>query len=90
MSIDEKLLQILCCPETKAPVTKLTQEKLDKLNEHISKKEVKYKDNSLVESLIEEGLITEDLKTIYIIEDNIPIMITDKGISTEQVPGVKI
>jgi uncharacterized protein YbaR (Trm112 family) len=37
-----------------------------------------------VDTPLEEGLITEDRKTIYRIDDGIPIMLAEEGISTAQ------
>ena len=84
MSIKQELLEILCCPLTKVPVKILEKEKLQKLNEKIAQKTVKYSDGSLVVEPLSEGLITEDGKTIYRVDQDIPIMLIDKGISVEQ------
>jgi uncharacterized protein YbaR (Trm112 family) len=87
MPISEDLLQILCCPRTKVPVGMLPAEQLAKLNEAISKGGVKNYDGSPVEGPLQEGLVTEDGKTVYRIDDSIPVMLVDQGISTDQVPN---
>lgn len=87
MPISEDLLQILCCPRTKVPVQMLSAERLAKLNEAISKGAVKNYDGSPVESPLQEGLVTEDSKTVYRIDDGIPVMLVDQGISTDQLPN---
>ena len=87
MPISEDLLQILCCPRTKVPVQMLSAERLAKLNEAISKGAVKNYDGSPVESPLQEGLVTEDSKTVYRIDDGIPVMLVDQGIPTEQLPN---
>jgi uncharacterized protein len=87
MPISEDLLQILCCPRTKVPVKMLATEQLAKLNDAISKSGVKNYDGSPVESPLQEGLVTEDGKTVYRIDDSIPVMLVDQGIPTEQVPN---
>jgi uncharacterized protein YbaR (Trm112 family) len=87
MPISEDLLQILCCPRTKVPVQMLPAEQLAKLNEAISKGTMKYYDGSPIENALQEGLVTEDGKTVYRIDDSIPVMLVDQGIPTEQIPN---
>ena len=84
MPISDDLLQILCCPRTKVPVRMLPQDQLDKLNEKIAEGAVKYHDGGAVEKPLQEGLITEDEQVIYRIDDDIPVMLVDQGILTEQ------
>ena len=86
MPISSDLLEILCCPETKVPVEMLPEEKLAKLNGHIEKGSVVYRDGAKVDKALEEGLITEDNQTIYRIDDGIPVMLVDQGIATRQMP----
>lgn len=84
MPISNDLLEILCCPKTKVPVVMLSTEQLEQLNAQISKGQVKFVDASPVEQVLQEGLITEDGQTIYRIDEGIPVMLIDKGISTSQ------
>ena len=84
MPVDSKLLEILCCPVSKTPLTVLGQEKLDTLNKAIEGNDVLYVDHSKVSEPLPEGLITEDGKVIYAVRDNIPILLEEKGIGTAQ------
>lgn len=85
MPISDDLLEILCCPKTKVPVEVLSSEKLEKLNAEVSAGKVKYVDESVVDQPLQEGLITEDGQTVYRIDDDIPVMLIDKGIATRQI-----
>ena len=87
MPVDRKLLEILCCPVSKTPLTVLAQEKLDKLNSAISNGEALYVDGAKVKDPLSEGLITEDGKVIYPVQDDIPILLEEKGIGTTQFEG---
>ncbi|MDX1513140.1 MAG: Trm112 family protein [Gammaproteobacteria bacterium] len=87
MSIDKGLLDILCCPVTKTPVKPLPADRLAIINREIEKGEIKYVDGSAVEEPLEEALITTDGKTVYRIDDGIPIMLEDQGIIANQVSG---
>lgn len=84
MPISADLLDILCCPETKVPVEMLPADKLAALNERVSAGEVVYVDGEKVEQPLTEGLITTDGKMVYRIDDDIPVMLVDKGIATRQ------
>ena len=87
MPVDGKLLEILCCPVSKTPLTVLAQEKLDKLNSAISSGEALYVDGKKVKDPLTEGLITEDGKVIYPVQDDIPVLLEEKGIGTAQFQG---
>jgi len=84
MPVDGKLLDILCCPVSKTPLTVLGQEKLNKLNESIGSGNALYIDGEKVTDLLQEGLITEDGKVIYSVQDDIPGLLEEKGIGTTQ------
>ncbi len=84
MSIDGKLLEILCCPVSKTPLMRLPSSKLDKLNTAISAGEVETVRGKPVEEPLREALITEDSKVIYPVVDSIPILLEERGIGTTQ------
>ena len=84
MPVDGKLLEILCCPVSKTPLTILARDMLDKLNSAIESNELLYIDNSKVTETLQEGLITEDGKVVYAVQDNIPVLLEEKGIGTAQ------
>ena len=84
MPVNGKLLEILCCPVSKTPLTMLGQEKLDKLNKAIADREALYVDGEKVTDTLQEGLITEDGKVIYPVQDDIPVLLEEKGIGTTQ------
>ena len=80
MPIDDELIEILACPETRQPVTLAPAEILDKLNSEIDAGRLRNRGGDVVEKRIEEGLVREDGKVLYIIEDDIPIMLIDQSI----------
>jgi uncharacterized protein YbaR (Trm112 family) len=82
--ITEELLAILCCPVTKVPVRMLGEKELAQVNEQITKGAVKSVDGSKVDKQLSEGLITTDKKTIYRIDEDIPVMLADVGIPVDQ------
>jgi len=84
MPVDGKLLEILCDPVTKTPLTRLSQERLDKLNQAIADGGVLFVGGESVSDPLEEALVTEDLKVIYPVEDGIPVLLAERGIGTTQ------
>jgi uncharacterized protein YbaR (Trm112 family) len=84
MPIDGKLLEILCCPVSKTPLTRLSAGRLKALNEAISAGQVQYVRGDQVDQPLREALITEDSKVIYPVVDEIPILLEEKGIGTTQ------
>jgi len=84
MPVDAKLLEILCCPMSKSPLTRLAPQQLEILNEAIGRGEVKFVEGESVQAPLDEALVTEDMKVIYAVEDNIPILLYEKGIGTTQ------
>jgi len=87
MPVDGKLLEILCCPVSKTPLMVLGQERLEKLNKAVSGNDALYVNGEKVSAPLQEGLITEDGKVIYGVQDNIPVLLEEKGIGTTQFEG---
>jgi len=84
MNISSRLLDILCCPVSHQPLRPLEKSRLKKLNALIGKGEVLHVDDTPVESPLKAALITRDDKVIYAIDDDIPVLLPDRGIGTAQ------
>jgi uncharacterized protein YbaR (Trm112 family) len=85
MSIDSDLLAILCCPETKQPVSVADGSLIEKINAALARGELKNKGNRPVTGQIDGGLLRADQKILYPIRDNIPVMLIEEGIPLEQI-----
>jgi uncharacterized protein YbaR (Trm112 family) len=84
MPVDAKLLEILCCPVSKSPLLRLGGDRLENLNRMIGAGEVLYVDGRTVTGLLQEGLITDDGKVVYAVQDGIPVLLAEEGIGTAQ------
>ena len=80
MPVNKELLEILCCPKTHVPVRTVTPVELREINAKIENGGLAYADGSAIEKPLVEALITEDGRTVYRIDDDIPIMLPEKGI----------
>lgn len=84
MAVDAKLLEILCCPVSKVPLNRLERARLEKLNQAISAGSVLTVRGLAVDKPLKEALITQDGRVIYPVQDDIPILLEDRGIGTTQ------
>ena len=80
MPIDPELLEILVCPESRQGMRLADAEALASLNAEIEAKRLRNRGGDVVEAKIEEGLIREDGRILYIIDDSIPVMLVDQSI----------
>ena len=83
MPIDNELLEILVCPESQQTVKIASAQILQQLNSEIDAARLRNRSGDIVEKHIEEGLLREDGKVLYIIDDNIPIMLIDQSIKLD-------
>ncbi|MFT5113684.1 MAG: hypothetical protein ACI8P9_003015 [Parasphingorhabdus sp.] len=83
MPIESKLLEILRCPITKQHLQNISPDQLTLLNQKIHDGVVSHLDGSKVTKELDSALITQNRKTIYKIEDDIPIMLEDLSIDAE-------
>jgi uncharacterized protein YbaR (Trm112 family) len=84
MTVDGKLLEILCCPVSKTPLTRLSANRLKVLNKAIAEGSVETVRGEKVDQSLREALVTEDSKVIYPVIDDIPILLEERGIGCTQ------
>lgn len=80
MAIDPELLEILVCPENHQPVKLAEQPTLEELNARIKAGGVKNHAGEPVTEPVAEGLIRDDGKCLYLVEDSIPNMLIEERI----------
>lgn len=78
--VDQELLDILVCPETKQPVRLAEAGLLERLNAAIDAGEVRNQGGEAVTERVEEALVREDGAVLYPVRDDIPIMLIDEAI----------
>jgi uncharacterized protein YbaR (Trm112 family) len=67
------------------PLAILETSGLDALNRAIATGGLRLNDDSLQTALLREALVTRDRKTVYRIDDGIPVLLAEEGIATAQV-----
>lgn len=85
--MDRKLLDILCCPTTRQSLALLDSQGLDALNRAIAAGGVKRADDSMQAEPLREALLTRDRKTVYRVDDGIPVLLAEEAIATAQIEG---
>ncbi|MDH4121838.1 MAG: hypothetical protein OEV94_09060 [Deltaproteobacteria bacterium] len=78
--MDEQLLEILVCPETKEPVSLADKALVARVNEAIGRGTLKSKGGQPVTEPVDGGLVRQDGKRFYPIRDDIPVMLTEEAI----------
>ena len=82
--IDQNLLDILVCPETKQSLQVADAGVLEKLNASITAGSVTNRGGEAVTVEVSEALIREDGDVLYPVRDDIPIMLIDESIPLPQ------
>ena len=80
MPVSPELLEILVCPETKQPVAAASTDVIASINKRIESGEQRNRGGEAVTQAIAEGLLREDGKILYIVDDGIPVMLIEESI----------
>lgn len=78
--IDKELLEIIRCPETKQKLTPAGAKQIDELNVRIESGELQDRGGEAIKDKIDGGLIREDGKFLYLIRDEVPVLLVDEAI----------
>jgi len=82
--MDRKLLDLLVCPATRQPLAMLDARGLDALNRQIASGGLQRADGSAQAEPLRAALVTRDRKTVYRIDDGIPVLLVEEAIATAQ------
>ncbi|MCH2185992.1 hypothetical protein MK280_08990 [Myxococcota bacterium] len=80
MPISDELLEILVCPETRQAVALAAGELIEQLNQEIEAGRLRTRGGDKIAQPIQEGLVREDGRILYPIEDDIPVMLIEESI----------
>lgn len=82
--MDKKLLSILCCPVTHKGLSLVRSDLLASVNKAIQSGKLVNQDGAKLADTLREALVTDDGKTLYPIDDGIPVLIEGEAVSLEQ------
>jgi len=80
MGVSAELLEILVCPETKQPIAVASPDVLARVNAEIDAGRLRNRGGEAVKTRISEGLVREDGRILYLVDDGIPVMLIDESI----------
>jgi uncharacterized protein YbaR (Trm112 family) len=80
MPVSQELLEILVCPETQQPVSIAGGDLIQRLNGEIKAGNLRNRGGEAVSAALSEGLVREDGKILYPVEDGIPVMLIEESI----------
>ena len=84
--MDSKLLDILCCPITHKPLTRLSADQLAKLNEKIAAGELVDRSGEVLTAALQQALQTNDGRLVYPVNDGVPVLLEDLCIDLRSQP----
>lgn len=82
--MDKRLLTILRCPVSHKGLSLLKADKLDAVNAAIAAGQLVTAAGETLAAPLAEGLITDDGKRLYPVNDGIPVLLEDEAIPMEQ------
>ncbi len=80
MPVASELLEILVCPETKQTVAPASDEIRARINEKIGSGQLRNRGGDPVTEPVQEGLVREDGRILYVVDDGIPVMLIEESI----------
>jgi uncharacterized protein YbaR (Trm112 family) len=90
MPISHELLEILICPENRTKLQLAPDDYIQRLNSAIADGQLRNRAGDVVQTPLVGGLIREDGKYLYPIVEDIPILLSDEAIPTEQLPAAML
>lgn len=82
--MDRKLLDLLCSPDTRQPLSLLDEKGLEALNRAIAAGEVMRADGTPQTQPLREALVSRDRRQLFRVEDGIPVLLAEEAIATAQ------
>lgn len=79
MKLDPDLIDLLACPETKKALVMADEELVQKVNQAIASRQLRNKDQKIVEDAIDAGLLrVDDTDHMYPVREGIPILLVEE------------
>jgi uncharacterized protein len=82
--LDQELIDILACPETKEPVRLADDDLVRRVNAAIAAGKLTNREGHAVDEPIDAGLVRQDGMYLYPVRDDIPVMLVGEAIEVAQ------
>ena len=86
MALEPFFLDVVACPETRAPLRLADAALLARLNAAIDKKKLKDKSQQLVDPRLQTALVRDDGVVAYPVWDDVPRLLLESAIPLDQLP----
>jgi uncharacterized protein YbaR (Trm112 family) len=85
VDLSPDLLEILVCPEDRSTVRPAEAALVTRLNASIAAGKVKNKAGNVVDAAVHGALVRADGKVLYVVRDDIPVMLIEEGILADAI-----
>ncbi len=85
--MDRKLLDLLVCPTTRQPLSILDDAGLKAVNAAIEAGTAVRGDGNTQAAPLQQALVTRDRRTVYRVDDGIPVLLAEDAIATHGIEG---
>ena len=82
--MDKRLLSIICCPVTHKGLALVRADQLQRINRAIADGRLRNRDGAVLAGALKEALVTDDGKTMYPVNDGIPVLLEGESVSLGQ------
>jgi uncharacterized protein YbaR (Trm112 family) len=84
VSMDKRLLSILCCPVTHKGLSLASADQLRRVNAAIAGGQVENCEGTALHEALREALVTDDGKRLYAVRDGIPVLLEGESVLLDQ------
>jgi uncharacterized protein YbaR (Trm112 family) len=84
MTMDKRLLAILCCPVTHKGLSLARPDLLKKVNAAVGAGKIVNREGTPLDAALKEALVTDDGKLLYPVRDGIPVLLEAEAIGLDQ------
>lgn len=86
--MDKRLLSILCCPVTHKGLSLARPDLLESINDAITAHRLVNRDGATLTETLKEALVTDDGKTMYPVNDGIPVLLEGESVGLNQLDAL--
>ncbi len=82
--MDKRLLSMICCPVTHKGLALARSDELKRINKAILAGSLVNREGTVLSEALKEALVTDDGKTMYPVDDGIPVLLESESVGLDQ------